>query len=109
MIFIRAIILCVNIIYALAIVPARAIDYQCRTSPVGTSERYCASEAFVTKSIGRPQVVTFSTLPACSGANKGQTVFINDSNVGTFNATITGGGGGNLGLAVCNGANWTFH
>jgi hypothetical protein len=89
--------------------PARAIDYRCRTSPVGTSEPYCASEAFVTSSIGRVPVRAFSGLPSCSGANQGQTVFITDSNVSTFNANITAGSGGNAGLAVCNGTNWTFH
>jgi hypothetical protein len=107
MITLRVIFTCA--LLALTAMPARAIDYRCRTSPVGTSEPYCASEAFVTNSTGRPKLFSFSTLPSCNGSNQGQIVFISDSNVSTFNATITAGGGGNLGLAVCNGANWTFH
>jgi hypothetical protein len=89
--------------------PSHAIDYRCRTSPVGTSEPYCASEAFVTSSIGRVPVRAFSGLPSCASGNTGQTIFITDSNVSTFNANITAGSGGNAGLAVCNGTNWTFH
>jgi hypothetical protein len=96
-------------VLALSALPAHAIDYRCRTSPIGTSEPYCASEAFVTSSIGRVPVRAFSGLPSCASGNKGQTVFITDSNVSTFNANITAGSGGNAGLAVCNGTNWTFH
>ena len=88
--------------------PARA-DYYCRTAPVGESTRYCASEAFVTKSTGHLAVLAFAGLPACNSASKGSTVFISDSNVSTFNANITAGGGSNAGLALCNGSNWTFH
>jgi hypothetical protein len=89
--------------------PATAQQQQCRTAPVGTSTEFCASEAFVTNSLGRLPVLAFASLPSCSSAIKGQSYFITDSNVSTLNATITAGGGVNLGLAVCNGTNWTFH
>lgn len=95
-------------IAGMAASPAYA-DYYCRTAPVGESTRYCASEAFVTKSIGRLATLTFAGLPACNSGSKGYQVFISDSNVSTFNAIITAGGGANAGLAVCNGSNWTFH
>lgn len=88
---------------------AQGPQYLCRTAPVGESTHYCASEAFVTKSRGSLPNQTFATLGACTSGNKGQVAFISDSNVSTFNANITAGGGSNLGLAVCNGTNWTFH
>lgn len=102
-------IILAGLVVVLSMFPAHAIDYRCRTSPVGTSEPYCASEAFVTSSIGRVPVRAFSALPSCASGNTGQTIFITDSNVSTFNANITAGSGGNAGLAVCNGTNWTFH
>lgn len=37
--------------------PAQAQQNQCRTSPVGASTSYCASEAFVTQSLGTPSVL----------------------------------------------------
>jgi hypothetical protein len=53
--------------------------------------------------------VAFAGLGTCNTAAQGKTWMITDSNTGTFNATITAGAGANIGLAVCNGSNWTFH
>lgn len=88
--------------------PAQAQNTQCRTAPVGTSTANCASEAFVTDSLGWHEVVAFAQLPTCNSAAKGSSVFITNSNTGTFNASITGTGS-NTGLAVCDGTNWKFH
>lgn len=103
---IRALVL---LVMSLAVISAARADNYCRTRDPVTNTTYCASEATVLKAIGKLSALTFSTLPSCSSGNQGQTVFITDSNVSTFNATITAGGGSNKGLAVCNGTNWTFH
>lgn len=91
------------------VAPSAHADNYCRTRVPVTSTNYCASEATVLANVGRMSVQTFSTLSACNSGNKGYGVFITDSNVSTFNAIITAGGGGNAGLAVCDGTNWTFH
>jgi len=54
-------------------------------------------------------VIAFSGLPSCGANTSGETIPISDANTGTYNATISAGGGANKVLAYCNGTNWTAH
>lgn len=51
-------------------------------------------------------VTGFSSLPVCNAGAEGSIRSINDSNTGTWGATIAGGGSNHV-LAYCNGTNWT--
>jgi predicted GH43/DUF377 family glycosyl hydrolase len=54
----------------------------------------------------RTAPTTFSSLPACSSTTQGAMRSITDSTTNTWGATIAGGGS-DVVLAFCDGANWT--
>lgn len=86
--------------------PAQPQGYQCRTSPVGASTAYCASEAFVTASRGTLAPQVFSSLATCNSGEESTIADVTDSTTAIYGETITGGGGNHV-LAYCNGTNWT--
>lgn len=62
----------------------QAQGYQCRTSPVGASTAYCASEAFVTNSSGRQAPSTQSGNITASSANCYQEIIASGGGNGTL-------------------------
>jgi hypothetical protein len=54
---------------------------------------------------GRLRVLTFATLPTCTGGREGTSYAVTDSNSVTFNATLAGGGANHV-AAYCNGTAW---
>ena len=50
--------------------------------------------------------VAFSALPACGSSNGGLVAQVNNSTTDTWGATVSGGGS-NVVVAFCDGANWT--
>lgn len=53
------------------------------------------------------QAVAFASLPTCNASAQGYAVLITNSNTSTFGAAITGAGG-SIGIALCDGTNWTY-
>lgn len=49
----------------------------------------------------------YSSLPTCNSGEQGYMYTITNSNTSTFGANITGTGS-NIGIAFCNGTNWTY-
>lgn len=95
---------------AALLLPAAALaqQNQCRTSPVGTSTTYCASEALVASSRGVLTPSLFAGLAACASGTEGRLAAVTNSSTASYGATITGGGSNHV-LAYCNGTNWTVH
>lgn len=94
------------LLFLFTAIPASAQQNQCRTSPIGASTSYCASEAFVTQSRGSLEPAIFGSLASCTFANEGDSAAVTDSTTATWGATITGSGTLHV-LAYCNGTNWT--